>query len=118
MIKDYPAQHEIWVADLDPPIGSEPGKVRPIVILQTDSLNKIGHGTFVACAISSQHKEGVSLIRLPVKPTDFNGLLRNSYILCDQIRSIDVQRLKGRIGILDKETIQRLNESIKAILSL
>ena len=118
MIKNYPAQYEIWVADLDPPIGSEPGKVRPIVILQTDSLNRIGHSTFVACAISSQQREGVSLIRLLVEPTDFNGLLRNSYILCDQIRSIDMHRLKGRIGVLDKQTIQLLNESIKAILSL
>ena len=118
MIKNYPAQYEIWVADLDPPLGSEPGKVLPIVILQTDSLNKIGHSTFVACAISSQQREGVSLIRLLVEPSDFNGLLRNSYIVCDQIRSIDMQRLKGRIGVLDKPTIQLLNESIKAILSL
>ncbi|MDF2433245.1 MAG: mRNA interferase MazF [Mucilaginibacter sp.] len=118
MIESYPAQYEIWVADLAPDIGNEPGKVRPIVILQTDSLNKTGYSTFVACAISSQQREGVSLIRLLVEPTNFNGLLRNSYILCDQIRSIDMQRLKGRIGVLDKQTIQRLNESIMAILSL
>jgi mRNA interferase MazF len=118
MNKDSPVQYEIWVADLAPSIGSEPGKGRPIVILQTDSLNRAGHDTLVACAISSQHREGVSLIRLLVEPTDFNGLLRNSYILCDQIRSIDRQRLKDKIGILDKETIESLKESIKAILSL
>ena len=118
MSNGYPAQYEIWMADLNPSIGSEPGKIRPIVILQTDSLNRIGHGTFVACAISSQYREGVSLIRLLIEPSDFNGLLKTSYILCDQIRSIDMRRLKGKLGALDKDTVRRLNESIKAILSL
>jgi mRNA interferase MazF len=118
MNSGYPAQYEIWVADLNPAMGSEPGKVRPVVILQTDSLNKTGHSTLVVCAISSRPKEGVSLIRLLVEPTQFNGLLKNSYILCDQIRSIDTKRLKGRVGVLDKQNIHAINESIKAILAL
>ena len=118
MNKTYPLQYEIWVADLRPSIGSEPGKIRPIVILQSDILNKAGHSTIITCAISSQNREGVSLIRLPVEPTAANGLLKQSYILCDQIRAIDAIRLKGRIGMFDKEVIKRLNESIKAILTL
>jgi mRNA interferase MazF len=114
----FPVQYEIWIADLDPSTGSEPGKIRPIVILQSDILNKAGHNSTIGCSISSQHKEGVSLIRMPIEPSPLNGLLKKSYILCDQIRSIDLMRLKGRIGNLDKDTIKRLNESIKAILTL
>ena len=116
MINSAPAQYEVWSADLNPSVGAEPGKVRPVLIIQSDILNKGGHGTFIICAISCQHKEGFSLMRLPVEPTDLNGLLKKSYILCDQIRTIDIARLKGRIGMLDKEVVRRLNESIKAIL--
>jgi len=118
MINDTPIQYEIWSADLNPSIGSEPGKVRPVVIIQSDILNNGDHGTFIICAVSSQHKDGFSLIRLPVEPTNLNGLLKKSYILCDQIRTIDISRLKGRIGALDNEVVRRLTESIKAILSL
>jgi mRNA interferase MazF len=118
MSSSFPRQYEIWIANLDPSLGSEPGKTRPVVILQSDILNRSGHTSTIACSISSQPKDGVSLIRLPVEPTISNGLLRMSYILCDQIRAMDVLRLKERIGILDEQTVKRLNESIKAILTL
>jgi mRNA interferase MazF len=118
MSNSYPKQYEIWIAKLDPSIGSEPGKIRPVVILQSDLLNRSGHESFVACAISSQHREGISLIRISIEPTATNGLLKKSYILCDQIRSIDQSRLMGRIGILNGESINRLNESIEVILGL
>src|SRR6202012_933649 len=104
MSKEFPAQYEIWLADVNPSIGSEPGKIRPVVLLQSDILNRIGHSTVIVCAISSQHKAGVSLLRLPVEPSNSNGLLKTSHILCDQIRAIDVARLKEKIGKLDKET--------------
>lgn len=118
MNKFYPKQYEIWIADLDPPTGSEPGKIRPVVIIQSDLLNKTGHSSTIACSISSQNKEGVSFIRLAIEPSTDNGLLKKSYILCDQIRAIDMKRLKERIGILNEEAVNRLNESIKAILTL
>ena len=118
MSKLYPKQYDIWTADLDPSTGSEPGKTRPVIILQSDLLNKAGHSSTIVCPISSQHKEGVSFIRLAVEPTVYNGLLKQSYILCDQIRAIDLKRLKERIGFTNEEMIGRLNETIKTILSL
>ena len=114
----YPKQHEIWFADLDPSVGSEPGKIRPVVIIQSDILNKAGHRTTIACSISSQSKAGVSFIRLAIQPSPANGLLKTSYILCDQVRAIDVSRLKTRIGILEQTDITRLHTSIQAILSI
>jgi mRNA interferase MazF len=114
----YPGQYEIWIADLDPSFGSEPGKTRPVVILQSNILNNAGHSSLIICPVSSQHKEGISLLRLDVAPTISNGLARESYILCDQLRAIDVLRLKDRVGVLSAEVISRLNESIKVILAL
>jgi mRNA interferase MazF len=118
MLSIYPQQYEIWSADLDPAIGSEPGKIRPVVIVQSDILNKAGHSSVIVCSISSQLKPGVSLLRIAVDPNPINGLLKKSFILCDQIRAIDISRLKNRIGMLENGDIKRLNTSIKAILQL
>jgi mRNA interferase MazF len=117
MNKQFPMQYEIWIANLEPGNGSEPGKIRPVVILQSDILHQAGHGSTIACAISSQPRDGVSLIRIQVKPTDENGLKKQSYILADQIRALDLSRLQEKIGQLDNETINYLRKSIKAILS-
>jgi len=114
----HPKQHEIWFADLDPSVGSEPGKTRPVVIIQSDILNKAGHRTTIVCSISSQSKAGVSFIRLAINPSAVNGLLKTSYILCDQVRAIDVTRLKSRIGMLEQADVNRLHNSIDAILSV
>ncbi|HCN82088.1 MAG TPA: type II toxin-antitoxin system PemK/MazF family toxin [Sphingobacteriaceae bacterium] len=111
-------QFEIWTADLDPSIGSEPGKLRPVVILQSDILHMAGHGSTIVCAISSQPREGVSLIRININPSLVNGLKKRSFILADQMRAVDLTRLKERVGSLEKENVQMLKESIRAILTL
>jgi len=111
-------QHEIWFADLNPSAGNEPGKIRPVVIIQSDVLNNAGHRTVITCSISSQSRAGVSFIRLAVQPSAANGLQKTSYILCDQVRAIDVSRLKTRIGMLDRPDITRLHTSVQAILSV
>jgi mRNA interferase MazF len=118
MSRYYPKQYEIWFADLEPVIGSEPGKTRPVVILQSDLLNKAGHRTVITCSLSSQSQAGVSFIRIPIEPSLDNGLLKRSYVLCDQLRAIDVSRLKSRTGTLEQNDINRLITSIQAILSL
>lgn len=118
MSNAYPKQYEVWIADLDPSIGSEPGTTRPVVIVQSNLLNKAGHSSTIACSISSQHKEGVSFIRIAVEPTADNGLLKKSYILCDQLRAIDIKRLKSRVGALSEEVINQLNKTLTAILTL
>lgn len=117
IINQMPLQYEIWVADLEPTSGSEPGKIRPVVILQSDILHYAGHTSTIACAISSQPKDGVSLIRLKIQPSAENGLRKESYILTDQIRALDLVRLRERIGQLNEGTIHNLRKSIKAILS-
>jgi mRNA interferase MazF len=118
MNKVFPRQYEIWIADLNPALGSEPGKKRPVVVIQSDLLNKAGHTSIIACPVSSQHREGVSFIRLSIEPTSDNGLLKRSYILCDQLRTMDLKRLKEYIGLINDADIIRLNETLKVILSL
>lgn len=116
-INQIPLQYEIWIADLDPASGTEPGKIRPVIILQSDILHYAGHTSTIACAVSSQPKDGISLIRMKIQPSLENGLRRESYILTDQIRALDLFRLREKIGQLDKETIHTLRKNIRSILS-
>ena len=114
----YPKQYEIWIADLDPVIGSEPGKTCPVVIIQSDILNKASHRSVIVSCISSKAVPGVSFIRIAIDPSLANNLLKKSYVLCDQLRSIDVSRLRGKIGTLEPADVVKVNNSIKAILTL
>jgi len=114
-----PRQYEIWIVNLDPSVGSEPGKTRPVVILQSDVLNGAGHTSSIVCTISSQHRQvNTSVLRLPVSPSAKNGLQKHSYILCDQIRAIDLSRLSAKIGALDTDIIMKLKQSVTAILDI
>ena len=108
---------DIWIADMDPPYGAEPGKVRPVVIVQSDILHQFGYPATIVCPISSQQK-GISKIRIPIKSTENNGLKKDSSIIVDQITAIDVHRLRERVGYLEIGYRQTLCESIFEILDL
>ena len=57
-------QFEIWVADLNPQIGTESGKTRPVLVIQTDLLNKIPHPSTVVCPITTNIKKDTEILML------------------------------------------------------
>ena len=84
-------QYEIWIADLNPQTGTETGKIRPVVILQTDILNEISHPSTIICPITT-NLQNSQLLRLRLN-SEVNQLDKISDILIDQIRAIDNKRL-------------------------
>ncbi|MEO0338653.1 MAG: type II toxin-antitoxin system PemK/MazF family toxin [Bacteroidota bacterium] len=109
-------QFEIWLADLSPRLGTEPGKTRPVVIVQIDILNKI-HPSSIICPITTKVKAGVSILRINLKQGEAN-LKRDCAIMIDQLRAIDNKRLLRKIGTLKGERIQQIKENIKTVLDL
>lgn len=107
-------QFEIWLANLNPAWGTEPGKTRPVVIVQTNLLNDV-HGSSIICPITTNVMPDVELLRVHLNEGQLNQL---SDILVDQIRSIDNRRLLERIALLTKPQQQRLKENLKIILNL
>lgn len=107
---------EIWIASLDPRRGVEVGKQRPVVILQTDYLNDLGHPTVVVAPISSQQK-GENILRLRVEN---EGLNRGAgYILVDQVRALDVaSRLKKKVGKLRIAEMSAVSRALGAVLEI
>ena len=103
---------DIWIANLNPVHGTEPGKNRPVIIFQTDLLNKNEHPSTIVLPITTNIKENMKLLRVSLDEKDTN-LNKPSAILIDQIRSIDNSRLKKNIGSVSKQNQLEINKAIK-----
>jgi len=107
-------QYDIWLADLNPSRGTEPGKTRPVVIVQTNLLNDT-HLSSIICPITSNVKPEIELLRVHLLKNQLNKL---SDILVDQIRAIDNSRLIQKVGSLSQKQILTLKQNITIVLDL
>jgi mRNA interferase MazF len=110
-------QFEIWVADLNPQIGTETGKTRPVMVVQTNLLNKISHPSTIVCPITTNVKKDANILRIHLKK-GFANLQQDSDIMIDQIRAIDNKRLLKKVGDLPTDLIERVKENLMITLDL
>ncbi|MDD5675186.1 MAG: type II toxin-antitoxin system PemK/MazF family toxin [Chitinivibrionales bacterium] len=107
-------KYHIYLADLNPCFGTEPGKTRPVVVLQTDLLNN-EHPSTIICPITTNVVKDSVLLRVHVSGHE-SGLKKPSDILVDQIRAIDNRRLIKEVGRLSHYQQEKLVQNIKTIL--
>jgi len=107
-------QYDIWLADLNPSRGTEPGKTRPVVIVQTDLLNETHLSTLI-CPITTNVKKEIELLRVHLKKGQLDKL---SDILVDQVRAIDNKRLLKKLGQLTKEQKNNLKSNLRIMLDI
>jgi len=107
-------QFDIWLADLNPAKGTEPGKTRPVVIIQTDLLND-AHLSTIICPVTTNVKPEIELLRVHLKKGQLDKL---SDVLVDQIRAIDNTRLLKKIGQLNKDQREKLKNNLRVVLDL
>ncbi len=103
----------IYLARLNPARGAEPGKVRPVLILQSDLLNEVGHTTVIVVPLTTNLIDDAYPLRMRIEKRA--KLKSDSDLLCDQIRAIDSRRIVP-------EKIASLRESemveVEALVSL
>jgi len=105
----------VYLAKLYPSKGSEPGKTRPVLILQTNMLNHIGHTTIIIVPLTTKLVDGAYPLRYLIKKRE--NLLQDSELLCDQMRAIDVQRLiPEKLATLTIKEMVEIEQQIQAIL--
>lgn len=109
-------QYDVWIADLNPRYGTEAGKTRPVVVLQTDLLNKIYPSTIV-CPITTNVQPESEILRVHLNQGTAK-LKEECDIMMDQIRAIDNKRLIAKLGSLPENTITRIKENIAIIFDL
>lgn len=108
-------QYDIWIADLNPRVGTEPGKQRPVVVIQSDLLNEANHPSTIICPISTNLFESSSVLRVRI-PSGTASFVQNCEILVDQIRAIDNNRFIRKIGTLPDSISETLSHNIRIIL--
>src|SRR5207244_7415328 len=82
-----PNRGEVWLVNLDPPRGTEPGKTRPVLIVQSQALLDAGHPSTLIVPLTTVLVADAEPLRIRLAPTGKLG--RESDLLIDQLRAID-----------------------------
>ena len=107
---------QVWYADLSPVVGSEQGGFRPVLMLQNDVGNKYAPTVIVAIITSRNTKAKI--------PTHYwldkgqGGLVCDSMVELEQIRTLDKKRLKQFMGTVDQKQMKEIDKKIKISLAL
>lgn len=112
-----PIRGEVWLANLDPKQGTEPGKTKPVLIVQAQALLDAHHPSTLIVPLTTNLVNDAEPLRLRVAATD--RLRRDSDLLIDQLRAIDNRRLvQGPMTELSSALMARVHEAISEILDL
>ena len=104
----------VYLADLNPRVGTEPGKMRPVVVVQTDLLNN-QHPSTIVCPLTTHIHPESNILRVHLRVEE-GGLTEKSDIMVDQLRAIDNRRFIKRLGMIVRSSQKKLAENIRIIL--
>lgn len=108
---------EIWLADLNPPRGTEPGKTRPVLILQSQALLNAEHPSTYVIPLTTRLIEDAVPLRVRIRAA--GQLPRDSDLLMDQLRAIDNRRLvRGPLLHLSAATMKQITSSLAELLGI
>ncbi len=107
---------EVFYADLSPVVGSEQGGVRPVLIVQNDVGNRYSP-TVIAAAITSRSTKTQLPTHIKLGACSC-GLQKDSIVLLEQVRTLDKTRLREKMGELDDNSMQRVNEALSISFGL
>ena len=107
---------DVYLASLDPVMGSEQGGIRPVVVLQNDTGNYYSSTIIVAPITSKSEKK-------PKQPTHFyaehiHGMDVPGMVLLEQIKTIDKRRVKKYLGKMSRQQMDKISEALETSLGL
>ena len=109
-------QFEIWLANLEPGFGTEAGKTRPVLVIQTNFLNKV-HPSTIVCPITTAVNPESKILRVNI-PKGIGKVKEDCDIMIDQLRAIDNRRLIRKTGEIPDEIAKEVIKSVKIILDI
>jgi mRNA interferase MazF len=112
-----PERGEVWLANLNPRRGTEPGKTRPVLIVQAQALLAAGHPSTLIIPLTTNLIDDAEPLRIRVPAQ--SRLRRASDLLIDQLRAIDNRRLvEGPLAHLDDAIMARIAAALREVLDL
>jgi mRNA interferase MazF len=108
---------EVWLADLNPRHGTEPGKTRPVLVVQAQALLDAEHPSTLVVPLTTRLDDDAEPLRIRV--TAGGKLRKESDLLIDQLRAIDNHRLvDGPLTRLSPAQLQKVDQALAEILDL
>ena len=108
---------EVWMAHLDPRRGTEPGKTRPVLIVQSQALLDANHPSTLIVPLTTNLVDDAEPLRIRLPAS--GRLRRNSDLLVDQLRAIDNRRLiQGPLTRVPDPLIAKVGDAIREVLDL
>lgn len=106
----------IWLVDLDPTVGHEQAKRRPCIVVSANTYNQGYAGLVLILPITSQKRDLYWYVSLA--PSE-GGLDKQSYIICDQVRSLSIQRFSSKmLGMASDYVIDQIEERLKVLFHI
>jgi mRNA interferase MazF len=108
-------QGDIYWIDLGIPFGSEPGYVRPYVVIQNNAMNSTRIRTVIVCVMTTNLKRAAAPGNILLKAGEA-GLPRDSVVNVSQLLTVDKARLTARIGTLSASRIRQILDGIRLLI--
>lgn len=103
----------LYLADLNPQSGTEPGKTRPVLVLQTDLLNDVDHPSTWILPCTTR-LTGESVLRVPL-PKGIAGNREDCEVMIDQSRAIDNRRFVRALKPLPRSLLQEVEQKLRLL---
>lgn len=106
----------LYLADLEPRRGTEAGKTRPVLVIQTNLLNQVGHPSTWVLPCTAR-LAGANLLRVPL-PKGIAGNRQDCEVMIDQSRAIDNRRFVRRLKTLPRSILREVEEKLRRLVDL
>ena len=115
MTMQRPNRGDVWMVDLDATENHERAGARPALVISADIFNMGPAGLVLILPLTAQHK-GVRS-HVPIAPPE-GGLNKQSFIKCEDVRSVAVERLSRRLGSIAPATMQTVELRLRILMGL
>jgi mRNA interferase MazF len=106
----------LYLADLNPRRGSEPGKTRPVLVIQTDLLNQAGHSSTWVLPCTTR-LSGENILRVSL-PRGIAGNRQECEVMIDQSRAIDNSRFVRVLRPLQRTILREVEDKLRSLAEL
>jgi len=115
MSNEKPVRGEVWDVDLNPVLGHEQGGKRPLLVVSVDQFNQGPSGLVIVVPITSRDRNIRSRIAIEAGE---GGCKTRSFAMCEAIRSISLERMTRRCGMVSSETMEKVEYCLRVILGI
>ena len=111
-----PKQFEIWIANLNSRHGTSTGKTKPVLVIQTNQLNKV-HPSTLICPITTNITLESQVLRVHIKKGIAN-VMEDCDVMIDQLRAIDNRMFITKVGNLPRDLAEKVKRNIRIVMEM